>query len=216
MKNMENQQMKVDQKIQIYDAVKGDDLNMDELMKTGRYNNNVLLNNTLAIKKRQIGCYLSHYQLYEKVKQLQNPGYTIIFEDDFLIKPDNLLDDVNSILNKIDGLKLDFDILFLGNLNDNHGEHIVDSLHYIDKNVALWGTHGYIIKNSNIDKILEKTHFVSRPIDEELAYLSKNGEINAIVLYPTLVDQLDNADSKSSTIMNVGIENFSQRYSFIN
>jgi GR25 family glycosyltransferase involved in LPS biosynthesis len=205
MKNVEKQQYLIHENIQIFDAVKGDQLNMYELMKSDKYKQNILLNDSEIIKKREIGCYLSHYQVYEKIQQLNKPGYTIIFEDDFSIKSNNLMHEIDKILNKVDVLNIDFDILFLGNLQDNHGVNIIDNLYFIDKNVPLWGTHAYMINNKNIDKILKKTYFIARPIDQELGFLSKNREINTIMVYPNLVVQT--YDGLQSTINDVNIKN---------
>jgi len=205
MKNIEKQQRMIDENIQLFDAVKGDQLNLCELLKSDKYKQNILLNDSETIKKREIGCFLSHYQVYKKIQQLNKPGYSIIFEDDFSIKSNNLIHEIDLIINKIDGLQMDFDILFLGNLQDNHGKNIIDNLYFIDKDVPLWGTHAYLINNKNIDKIVRKTYFIARPIDQELGFLSKTGEINTIMVYPNLVVQT--YDGLQSTINDLNVKN---------
>jgi GR25 family glycosyltransferase involved in LPS biosynthesis len=60
---------------------------------------------------------MSHLNLLKQISLDNKSGYTIIFEDDFLIDSLNFLNDVNKILSKVD----DFDLLFLGNVANNKG-----------------------------------------------------------------------------------------------
>jgi GR25 family glycosyltransferase involved in LPS biosynthesis len=187
--NIKNQEKKINNKIQIFDAVNGSKLDINDLI-----NNNILANeNTLSEnynhKMGEIGCYLSHLNIYKKIKENNKKGYTIIFEDDFLINSDDLINEVKKTIDTLDSKNIDFDFLFLGNLKDNHGENIANNLYYIDKNVNLYGTHGYVINNKNIDKIIDKINKIESPIDNTIQNLSYNNVFNTIVIYPNLVIQ---------------------------
>jgi glycosyl transferase family 25 len=187
--NIKNQEKKINNKIQIFDAVNGSKLDINDLK-----NNNILANeNTLSEnynhKMGEIGCYLSHLNIYKKIKENNKKGYTIIFEDDFLINSDDLINEVKKTIDTLDSKNIDFDFLFLGNLKDNHGENIANNLYYIDKNVNLYGTHGYVINNKNIDKIIDKINKIESPIDNTIQNLSYNNVFNTIVIYPNLVIQ---------------------------
>jgi GR25 family glycosyltransferase involved in LPS biosynthesis len=189
IENIKNQEKKINKKIEIFDAVNGLNLDINDLK-----NNNILENeNTLSEnynhKMGEIGCYLSHLNIYKKIKEINKKGYTIIFEDDFLVNSDNLINEVKKGIDTLDSKNIDFDFLFLGNLNDNHAENIADNLYYIDKNVNLYGTHGYIINNKNIDKIIDKLNKIIKPIDNSIQDLSYDNVFNTIVIYPNLVNQ---------------------------
>lgn len=154
IENIKNQQQKINKKIEIFNAVNGSNLDINNLK------NNILANdNKLSLnhnnKMGEIGCYLSHLNIYKKIKEDNKKGYTLIFEDDFSINSDNLSDELKKALDTLNNKNIDFDYLFLGNLKDNHGENIADNLYYLDKNINLWGTHAYIINNKNIDKIID-------------------------------------------------------------
>jgi GR25 family glycosyltransferase involved in LPS biosynthesis len=189
IENIKNQEKKINNKIEIFDAVNGLKLDINYLK-----NNNILVNqNTLSEnynhKMGEIGCYLSHLNIYKKIKENNKKRYTIIFEDDFLINSDNLIDEVKKAIDVLNSKNIDFDFLFLGNLNDNHGENISDNLYYIDNNNNLYGTHGYIINNKNIDKIIDNLNKIIKPIDNSIQDLSYDKVFNTIVIYPNLVNQ---------------------------
>ena len=189
IENIKNQEKKINNKIEIFDAVNGLKLDINYLK-----NNNILVNqNTLSEnynhKMGEIGCYLSHLNIYKKIKENNKKRYTIIFEDDFLINSDNLIDEVKKAIDVLNSKNIEFDFLFLGNLNDNHGENISDNLYYIDNNNNLYGTHGYIINNKNIDKIINNLNKIIKQIDNSIQDLSYNKVFNTIVIYPNLVNQ---------------------------
>ena len=54
--------------------------------------------------KREIGCYMSHSKLYNKILldyDEEGIEYTIVLEDDFNIELDNFIEDVNKILETV-------------------------------------------------------------------------------------------------------------------
>jgi len=114
-----------------------------------------------------------------------NDGYTIIFEDDIIFKP-NLDNIIRGILGKIN---IDFDILFLGNNKKNYGEKYIDEIYYIDKNNILWGTHAYLINNKNINKIYSNFNNLLFQTDLIYKYLIDNDKINGLILEPSIVLQ---------------------------
>ena len=137
----------------------------------------------------EIGCYLSHLNIYKKIKQDNKKGYTIIFEDDFLVNSDNLLYEVKKIITILNKKNIDFDIIFLGNLRNNHGKNIQDNIYIIDYGNGLYGTHGYVVNNKNINKIINKTNKIDRPIDIKIQDLSYKKIFKTIVISPNLIVQ---------------------------
>jgi GR25 family glycosyltransferase involved in LPS biosynthesis len=203
MENIEKQRNKLDGNIILFDAVKGDSLDIDHLIENGKVSKTFELNN--KSRKRVLGCFLSHLGVYKEIKIQNKGGYSIIFEDDFNIKDDDFIERVYSILNKLSEKNIDFDILFLGNLINNYGENIVDNIYHIDYNKSLIGLHGYLINNKNIDKIITPIGIIDRPIDIEIEHLSKGNNITSLVLNPVLVDQ---GGSNYSSINDMAIENY--------
>lgn len=187
--NIEKQQSKLNNKIKIFNAVNGKKLNYNELIAS-----NIIVNDNNLSKKHdkkmgQIGCYLSHFNIYKKIKKENKDGYTFIFEDDFLIKSENLLNEVKKAIDILNTKNIDFDFLFLGNTLNNHGKNIKDNLYYLDKNNNLYGTHGYLVNNNKIDKIINNLSRIYTTIDDSIQNLSYEDIFNTIVVYPNLVDQ---------------------------
>lgn len=183
--NINHQQKKIDIPIKIFDAVNGNDLNLkDYNIEDSNFDKNE------GHRKRQVGCYLSHYNIY---KQCKKSGYSIVFEDDFSIDVNDLIGKINSSIEKIKNQKMDFDIMFLGNhLNNNiHGELIIDDLYKIGNNENLEGTQAYVINNKNIDKIIEHTTYIEYPIDVQIQKMADNKKLNVFKTYPYYVNVID-------------------------
>jgi GR25 family glycosyltransferase involved in LPS biosynthesis len=179
----------LNKEITVFDAIDGNDI-ID-------INDNIIFKNTIieapftfdqSIKTKltygEIGNYLSHLSLLYKLKDVSE-GYTIIFEDDIIFKS-NLDNIIRGILGKI---KIDFDILFLGNNKKNYGEKYIDEIYYIDKNNVLWGTHAYLINNKNINKIYSNFNYLLFQTDLIFKDLINNDKLNCLILEPSIVLQ---------------------------
>jgi GR25 family glycosyltransferase involved in LPS biosynthesis len=196
--------------LEIIDAVVGLNLDLTKLLdenilshvfKSGypQTNDNII--------KREIGCYMSHLKIYELIKNnmnMNNKHYSVIFEDDIDIVSTNFLKEIEVSINFLNNHKLDFDVIYLGTLNQNHGESLnKQNLYKIDKNNALHGTHGMLINNKNINKLLNLLKPIKLAIDNEYSELIKTDKINAYVIYPHIVNQ--QVENLKSTII---LENF--------
>jgi GR25 family glycosyltransferase involved in LPS biosynthesis len=183
--NIQNMANKINKNINIFDAITGLDIlnnnniNLDiiKLIDT-----NIVFNFKYKYIN-EVGCYLSHLLL---IKSLLNTEYlyTLIFEDDFLILNNDFNNKLNNILDKITD---DFDILYIGNLNNNHGNNYKDEIYEIDINNYLTGTHAYIINNININKIYENILTIDLAIDNKYTNLIISGKIKAYIIYPVIV-----------------------------
>uniref|UniRef100_A0A6C0D3Z9 Glycosyl transferase family 25 domain-containing protein n=1 Tax=viral metagenome TaxID=1070528 RepID=A0A6C0D3Z9_9ZZZZ len=184
LNNIKIQQKKIDIPIKIFDAVNGNDLSLNQ------FNIGNGLNENETQKKREVGCYLSHYNIYKICKKT---GYTIVFEDDFLIDVDNLIDKINQSIEKLNNAKIDFDIMFLGNhhWDKNYGTLIVDNLYKVGNGEGLGGTHGYVINNKNVDKIIKETEYIDKTIDMKIQFLADQKKLNIICTYPYYVKYID-------------------------
>jgi len=180
--NIINNQNKLNRNIDIFDAVIGKDVNLDDFSK---YDSNIK-NNFNYTYIGEIGCYLSHLMILKKLIKNKNNGYTVVFEDDFIILDNNLHEKINNILNTITD---DFDLIYLGNLNTNYKEKYKNNIYYIDANNYLWGTHAYIINNNNAEKIYNLILNMNKAIDNKYKELIDKKLLNAFTIYPILVDQ---------------------------
>jgi GR25 family glycosyltransferase involved in LPS biosynthesis len=180
--------------IQLVDAVVGVDLNLNELIKTEILSPHFKSYRGSEInKKKEIGCYMSHLKIYEMIQQKEqtstsNP-YSVIFEDDFDIDSSLFLKDVNESLEYLKNNKLDFDILYLGTIPHNHGNLLDKKIYEIDKKTGLEGTHGMIIHNKNVSKLITNLKPMKQAFDVELTQLCHRDKLNAYVIYPHIVNQ---------------------------
>ncbi len=187
--NIEKQQRKINNKIKIFNAVNGKKLDYNKLIASNIIADDKKLSKKYDQKMGQIGCYLSHLNIYKKIKNDNKSGYTVIFEDDFLINTPDLKNEIKKSINTLKNKNIDFDFIFLGNLRNNHGKNIKDNLYYLDKNTNLYGTHGYLINNNKIDKIINNLSRIYTTIDDSIQDLSYEDIFNTIVVYPNLIDQ---------------------------
>ena len=173
-------------KINIFEAIKGIDiknvLDYDENINfTFKYN---YIN--------EVGCYLSHLLLIKSLMKSKYE-YTVIFEDDFNIINDNFIEELNNIINNLKNT--DFDIVFLGNNNDNYGSNYKDNIYNIDKNKIMWGTHAYLVNNKNINKIYTNLLLLDEPIDVKYKQLYNDNKLNNYVIYPIIVSIINDKSS---------------------
>jgi GR25 family glycosyltransferase involved in LPS biosynthesis len=171
--------------IEIVSAVNGNEMTDDEFHKLhedGIISQDIYDNTKKSrLGKGVVGCYLSHRKIYEMEHSAK---YTVIFEDDFEIR-DDFESELSKILDRVSSM--DFDYLHLTNLNENHGQHIVDNIYHMDNANTLYGTQGYLINNANIDRILEYTKYIDRPIDNQIQDQGRLGNLRVLTVWPVIV-----------------------------
>ncbi len=175
--------------IQIFPAVNGKELDFKELKKNEGENDNDWL--VPLVKRRgEVGCYLSHRNIMDKIRKVKDSSkYSIIFEDDFKVNTNDLYSSVYKIINTLNQEKKDFDMIYLGNLNHNHAEKIKDNIYELNKKQDLWGTHGYLIKNESADKIYTLIKKIVKPIDNIYQDLLYQDKLKGYVIFPTIINQ---------------------------
>ena len=139
----------------------------------------------------QIGCYLSHYQ---SIHHFNKPGYSVLFEDDVVFSA-HLHEKINSIIQKAP----DFDIIFLGNLNNNHGEQVVDNIYKINKDYPCWGTHALLINNKNIRKIYHELSVIKAEVDNQYKEAILSNRLTGYVIYPSICFQSPTFESSTKS-----------------
>jgi GR25 family glycosyltransferase involved in LPS biosynthesis len=197
LENIERQLLKLkensktDIHFHIIDAVIGKELDLDSLIEQGILSREHKGNGGWGsdYHRGEIGCYMSHLKIYQIIQEKNKPGFSVIFEDDFDIGPNNLMEEIQKAIHILDSKKLDFDLLFLGTNGGNHGSVIENNLYSIDYNNVLYGTHAILINNQKIDKIIEKTKLINLPIDVKLTELTYSNQLDAYVIFPHIVNQ---------------------------
>ena len=176
--------------IKIFDGVIGELINMDELILTNKLT--IEYKKDTKQRKREIGCYLSHINLYAYIKNDMNKKkYTVIFEDDFYIDStnNNFINYINKIINDISTES--FDIIYLSNLYLNHGLLLKNNVYYPNELIDLLCTHAYIINNDHIDKfITQEFLLIDMPIDNKINKLIKEHKLKAFTIYPSIIHQI--------------------------
>lgn len=115
------------------------------------------------LKKGEIACYLSHYNIFDKIKNY-NHSYSIIIEDDveFDIKKNT-----NIIKDLVNNAPLDWEIIFIGHNyyeKQDQDDHTFNE--YTFKKIKLvYGAQSYIINNKAIYSKMHKLLPVKGPID---------------------------------------------------
>lgn len=132
-----------------------------------------------------IGCYLSHYAVYENIRDSGVP-YAIIFEDDATIDPLIYKKNVKSIVEEDGTFPLDWDIILLG--------HICKKCKEATPNYTVpkyfWGLHGYMISQKGVETMLKNQEpAISMQIDHYMSELSQNGLLDIYAIHPSLVNQ---------------------------
>jgi len=132
-------------------------LNHDDLAKNG-----ILENKNL--KKGEIGCYMSHYNILDKIKNY-NDQYSLILEDDVFIDINKEKSHLEHIINNTPA---DWEIIFIG--YNHYGEvepkhQVILGNSSIKKVNLVFGTQSYLIKNSAIQQKLKNLYPIKEPID---------------------------------------------------
>lgn len=163
-----------------------------------------------VMTKGEIGCALSHYNIWEKIIN-ENIEYTLILEDDIILC-DNFSQKLDNICSNILETE-NMDLLYLGRrpLNTNNETKINCN---IIKVKYSYGTHAYIVTNRCAQKLLNCNYLQNLfPVDEFLSllyddtypynkffkYFENKSIFNAYSVTPLLVDIEFDENYKSTT-----------------
>ena len=98
---------------EVFEAIDGKELKYDNNYNLQHFNNKILENKLTEkinhLKVGELGCFLSHYFIWKKIIELNNP--CLVFEDDAKPSKDFSIK-LNNILKK--GIPENFDIIWIG------------------------------------------------------------------------------------------------------
>lgn len=185
--NILTQQQKINATINVFDAIIGEDVDMNNVP------NQIIAEDfkkNTKHRKREIGCFLSHYYILKLIESNGNPdGYTVIFEDDFNIVVDGFEEKLKSTLESMS--QYEFDMLYIETISNNMGERLTDDVCKIDTTKDFYGTQAYIVKNSSIDRLLDATWTIDMAIDNKYTTAIKSNKIKAYTFCPFLTKSTD-------------------------
>lgn len=149
----------------------------------------------------QIGCYLSHHMIIKQIvdNKLNNTNindYTVIFEDDVQFSSRiDLHGAITNVINDMRSKKQDFDIIYLGSLNENHGRNVINNIYRLDDTVGCFGTHSLLINNANIEKIYRANCNIIHAVDNQYYFNIVNNILNGFVICPSICSQTSDLPS---------------------
>ena len=108
------------------------------------------------LKFGEIGCFLSHFYIWEEVVE-KGLKEVIIFEDDVRFKP-NFRSELHAIMSEVSALKLDWDLIYLGRkiLEPKRERWVSKSSRLVIPKYSYW-TVGYMLSLSGAKKLLAQT-----------------------------------------------------------
>jgi GR25 family glycosyltransferase involved in LPS biosynthesis len=194
-KNIKENEKKLGEPIIIFDAVKGDSLNQQNLNASlKKYDSNLTIGEFKPKHINEIGCFLSHFLLIRSImNDSPHHGYSVILEDDFSFSQETGVHlHIKNILSKLETNDPDFGMIVLGTFNnDPAGENIIDDIYRFntDPNIIVYGIHGYIINNKKAQTIYENLLTIKTVVDVQLFDLIRSGIIHGYIIKPMVVNQ---------------------------
>ena len=190
IENIKRQQEKLKVNIELINGVVGKNLSdseirtmSDPIIKFISSENLDDDKNYNKIKKNEIGCYLSHYNLYKKIAaDSKSSKYSVIFEDDF-----DLVENFEKEIETVSKLNEEFDIIYLYLHRYTETEKKTDNICIINEETNLYGLSGYIVNNKNIQKIIEETKIMKDQIDVQLQNAVYSKKLEAYKFCPYIV-----------------------------
>ena len=184
--NIENQEKILNLQINKFNAIKGIDLDQDNLIQLKILDDKFKFYSSK--RSNEIGCYLSHLNLLKSCKKLNNK-FHIIFEDDFQIVSNiHFYQMITNIINQTTFYS--FDIIFLGWVNDNTDSYYYfsDNLYKFNNNNNFFGTVAYIVNSNSLDKIIDLISYIDMPIDTKYKQLHTDNKLDIYWINPIIVE----------------------------
>ena len=172
-----------------FEAVNGKEIDVRPYVTDRVYNGIVDLDNTnqrlynTQITRGMVGCYLSHLEIYQQIQNNDKP-YTLILEDDAIFNSDIYQSGIRNLLQNIPP---DWDIIMLGRMTFDPSHEVVNHETYLEL-LKFWGTYGYLINKSGVNKMLM---YGNIPIDDQIdAVMSKLARENILNIYAPIPEYI--------------------------
>lgn len=162
-------------------------------------------NKALAVMGRElssgeIGCLLSHRNIYKKIVS-ENIPYALVLEDDI-----DFDEDAIQVLKNVEELPNDWECILLGHYSCHgstirtktsiwHSKAITSKFFAVRLGEVACGTHGYLINKSGAQKLLKQIVPAHRPIDH---FTGNERYINVYAISPPCIHTHESLSEKSS------------------
>ncbi len=170
---------------EIVNAVDGKELDLSQIKE--RLKDDMLKYRGYELTRGEIGCYLSHYNLWQKIIAEKIP-YALILEDDAI-----LADDVGEIINALPNVDWCWDIVRLSATRKRKINRILQSIgkdrFLVRYRSPAEGTVAYIITLSGAKILQQHCQIINYPIDVLYEQWWKTG-IQFFAIHPSPVDFL--------------------------
>jgi GR25 family glycosyltransferase involved in LPS biosynthesis len=180
----------INQKITVFKGYYTKNINTNYTSKLNylqKHDKNLCMNQNVLTKSGEIGCYLSHHMLIKDILDNSNSDeYSVILEDDIRCK-ETLHGEIQQIIKNME--KIDWDIIFLGNLTKNHGKQVIDNIYYINEKQICTGTHSLLINNKNVKKIYDTNCNILHAIDWQYKINIDLKNLNGYVIFQPICFQ---------------------------
>ena len=175
--NIQKMERILGKQIHRFDAIKGSSIHDDVFHKVRETSEKIY-------NKNELGCYMSHHQLIQKLSS-EHTEYTVIFEDDFKVFPETHEQIVDIIKNFPD-----FDIIMLGNhSNTEIGQEVYKNVCLVHETIMIGGAGAYIVRNDRIHGYEKVLRNITAPIDLKIYNHIKAGDIDGYIRCPALISQ---------------------------
>ena len=159
-------------------GVDGKDLNQETIDKYA---------NSDKLSRSQLGIFLSHYTLWEKIKNKSTP--TLILEDDAIIN-----DDINKVT-----IPKDYDVIYFGHCYETKSDKQINE--FLFESNFPRAAHGMLLSKNGVRKMLEffKNRKVNIDFDVIYSYhlIKKEKILKAYSVFPTMIVQNPKIHSES-------------------
>lgn len=143
-----------------------------------------------VLNNGEIGCYLSHVEIWKTIKRL---GYkkTLILEDDAFF-----IDNLKSLEQHMEPVPEDYDMLYFGQWNYDNKELRGETTALIDRVPGsdnlytanrCWLTHAYAVDIKCIDHLIDGTTTMYSCLDNVIADIQNS--LSVYAFYPALIKQ---------------------------
>jgi GR25 family glycosyltransferase involved in LPS biosynthesis len=202
-KYISDQLNKQNLKFNMFDAIDGSKLDVNDLENKNIYNTNKTISYMdRVLRKGEIGCALSHIFIWAKMLNNTQSKYFLIFEDDAILINNfksKLIDVLNDIENK------EWDVLYLNENCYKHFGEMCDGKNFTDKtllpNRIGYGMYGYVINKKFVEKIINNLLPIYYAIDVLLDEESLKNNLICIRSKEVLVHYNKNFHSDTQNII---------------
>ena len=156
-----------------------------DLAENKKWDASIRFRHTRRMTHGEIGCCLSHRNIWELAYGRELP-IVAIFEDDVIVG--NMFK--SRVRSALENCPRDWDILYLGYIasNGSLGDWVPGG--QLRRVNLVFGAYAYIVRRKGLQKLIAALP-IDRPIDNFVGKLTENGTLNGYAVVPPIADQIE-------------------------